>query len=543
MAERPVLPPAPGESQTGSALQAGRPDLVVRYRSALPAARAAILGRLWGALGREPIAGVSARSSAAGTLTLTLADGRRVVGDAAAAEPFAEPPAGWSVTVDGRPYQRPDRLVAALRLPGADRLSRELGNSVANLALGRAGSARGGSARDAPGPAGPGDLADAEQAVVDGHPLHPCCRTRIGFSTADVLAYAPEHRPVVRLVAVAVPAKHWLSTGTGMPPILPVHPAQLPRVLDTGLVQETGATMRARPLMSLRTVALLDEPTLHLKTALDVQMTSAVRIVSAAAVRNGPTVSALLVGLTRHTPGLTVLRELAGGAVLLDGEPSASMAAVWREAPRLGPGERVLPLAALTAAAPDGRPIVAGVIDEGYAGRPTRFFGDLVAMLLPPLLKLLHLGVALEAHGQNTLLVLRAGRPARILYRDVGGIRISPHRLGSAGIEAPALHGSLTEDDPAALSTRLFAAVVSTVLAELVAVLARAYGAPPPVLWGQVAAVARAAYAALPVQAGVDRAALFGPVLPVKAMTAMRLADDPLTDRWAALPNPIAGLS
>jgi hypothetical protein len=35
---------------------------------------------------------------------------------------------------------------------------------------------------------------------------------------------------------------------------------------------------------------------------------------------------------------------------------------------------------------------------------------------------------------------------------------------------------------------------------------------------------------------------LFGDTLPVKATTAMRLASDPLTDVWATLPNPLAGL-
>jgi hypothetical protein len=37
--------------------------------------------------------------------------------------------------------------------------------------------------------------------------------------------------------------------------------------------------------------------------------------------------------------------------------------------------------------------------------------------------------------------------------------------------------------------------------------------------------------------------ALFGPTLPLKATTAMRLAPDPLDDLWAQLPNPMRGLS
>ncbi|MFD0523984.1 IucA/IucC family protein [Paractinoplanes durhamensis] len=31
--------------------------------------------------------------------------------------------------------------------------------------------------------------------MTDGHPLHPCARTRGGMTVADILAYAPEHSP------------------------------------------------------------------------------------------------------------------------------------------------------------------------------------------------------------------------------------------------------------------------------------------------------------------------------------------------------------
>ena len=62
------------------------------------------------------------------------------------------------------------------------------------------------------GPPGadPAGAAALEQLVVDGHPLHPGCRTRTGMTTADVLAYAPEHRPVVDLrQAARSPPSRW----------------------------------------------------------------------------------------------------------------------------------------------------------------------------------------------------------------------------------------------------------------------------------------------------------------------------------------------
>lgn len=536
---------------TRDALRQHRPGLVHRYDAELPGARAAVLARLWGALAREPIDGVTGRRRAGGRLELDLPDGRRVTGTAATAEPFAAPGAGFNLTVhdrDGQPagHDDPAELLAALRLPGAAaRLAQELDSSVANLALARAARLAptgGRSALRALAAAAPPEaLAAAEQAVTDGHPLHPCCRSRLGMTPVEVLAYAPEHRPVVEIEEYAVPTHRWLTTGAGLPPVLPVHPWQRDHMLAGHPdLRRTGRRRPARPLMSLRTVAPLDDPGHHLKTAVDVQLTSAVRTVSAAAVHNGPVVTALLESLAGRLPGLAVLGEPAAGAVLVDGEPCRSLAVVCRRAPATRPGETVLPLAALAARSPtDGHPLAAEAARAGYGGDPVAFLGALARVLLPPLTTLLRLGVALEAHGQNTLVALRDGRPVRLLYRDVGGVRVSPARLRAAGIEPPPLRGDLPTDDPEQLRTKL-AAAVGVVLAEQVAVLATATGAEPAALWAAVGSAARAAYADQPDAAG-DRAALLDRPLPVKATTAMRLAADPLTDRWACLPHQLGG--
>jgi siderophore synthetase component len=272
--------------------------------------------------------------------------------------------------------------------------------------------------------------------------------------------------------------------------------------------------------MSLRTVAPLDGGA-HVKTAVDVQMTSAVRTVSPAAVHNGPVLSRLLSELTRDLP-LDVLAETAAGAVIVDGEPQRHLAHLRRSAPQPGPGQAVLPIAGL-----------ATVLDEAVDD-PYTWLESLAAILFPPLLTVLERGVALEAHGQNTLVVLDGGHPTRILYRDLGGVRVSARRLRSAGAEAPQLRGDLPSDDPDVLRTKLAAAAFGTVAAELVALLERRRGADPDRLWRIIARSTR----------GTDdsRHLMTNP-LPVKATTAMRLADDPLGDIWAHVPNPMAAYS
>lgn len=511
----------------------------------LPGARAAILARLWGAFVREPLPGVVERQAYGADTRVTLSSGQRLIGSTAMAELFAVPPEGLRVVTDAGAFDDPVELLRALRLPGdVARLAAEVADSVAGLALARAAQ---------PHPAGgeptlavlkgrPDGLALLEQSVVDGHPLHPCCRTRLGMSPAELLAYAPEHRPTVTLEVFAVPAKRWLTTGAGLAPRLPVHPWQREHVLSAyPFLKPGGERIAARPLMSLRTLASVADPSKHYKTAVDVQMTSAVRIVSPAAVRNGPVVSKLLATLSADL-GLSVWPELAAGAVLdTDGSPLRSLAVVARRAARPGPNEVILPVAALAAPSPaDGRPLIREAVTLGYGGHPGGFLADLAGLLVPVLLTLLHRGVALEAHGQNLLLTLTHGRPTGLSYRDIGGLRLSPARLRRHGVDVPALHGDLASDDPAELRGKALGSGIAVALGEPIAVLSREYGVDPAMLWRLVRDRVEQTYDNLPPSAAADARSVLGDPLPLKATTAMRLADAPLDDVWAQLPNPLA---
>ena len=91
-----------------------------------------MLARLWGALAREPLPGLSGRRVEDGTLTVTFEDGTTVSGPAAMAEPFAVPPDDLALSLGSDPGP------VARRLFGHEGFAAELDNSVANLALARA---------------------------------------------------------------------------------------------------------------------------------------------------------------------------------------------------------------------------------------------------------------------------------------------------------------------------------------------------------------------------------------------------------------------
>jgi staphyloferrin A synthase len=484
--------------------------------------RAAVLKRLWLAIRREPLPGVGARQQVGRDVLVKLDDGRMAIGPDLA--PFAVEPRDLRVHLDHTAYADPAALLKAMRLPvDTTTLEAELANSVHNLDAARRAAV---PIRIEDLQGDPHGLAAMEQSVVDGHPLHPCCRTRTGMSDDEVRRYAPEHRPMVDLQIWAVPKDRWYTTGAGLPPRLPMHPWQAEHLADelrSNRLTPTKQRITAQPLMSLRTLASVADPSRHYKTALGVQMTSAVRQVSPAAVHNGPRITDLLIRVSAGT-GLRILPEVAAGGVY----DNSMLAVVMRRAPLPGPGDLWLPVAALGRA-----DILEQAVQLGYGGHAVAFWRDLVGVLVPPVLAVLARGVGLEAHGQNLLVRLAYGRPTEAGYRDVGGVKIHAGRLGRAGFDAPELQGAIATDDQDELRAKPFASLFSAALAEI----AERLGEDPATLWRLVDEHVEQA------DDVSDRRALRQATLPVKATTAMRLAEDPVHDLWTPVPNPLSGVS
>ncbi|MBT2405104.1 IucA/IucC family protein [Streptomyces sp. ISL-86] len=496
MADGPAEGPAGARTALGPA-----------YAAALPGARAAVLTRLWRALAHEPLPWVTGRERGSGSLALRLAGGGRLEGPLP--DPYATGAYVTEVRLDGRPYGQAARLMAALEVAHGSEFAAELDDSTASLALSRAG-------RPAVDEAPPQTTWQWEQRVVDGHPYHPNCRSRPGFSVAEQLAYAPEHRPVVELGLVAVPAGECLVTGAwpaelrdGGRLLVPVHPWQAEHVLKR---EEVRPGFAAHPLMALRTLAPVGGGA-HVKTALSTRLTSSVRDISVYSIETAAAVSAFAQALAERLDGRLHITRTLGAATAY----SPDLAAVLREPPEMyagtAAGERVVPVAALA-----GTPFA----------RSAHWRAAFARLALSVCLRILDLGVALEAHGQNLLVVLSpAGAPLRLVYRDLADIRISPARLARHGLPVPPLSGRLITDDVTVLRRKLFGSLLTGAL-----------GATA----GSAAALGEdltRAVAGLPPTADTE-ALLTGP-LPAKALTLMRLSPGVPGDQWAELPNPLTG--
>ena len=290
--------------------------------------------------------------------------------------------------------------------------------------------------RAAPAPALDGPAIAWEQAIVVGHATHPCHRARVGMTVDDARRWAAEHhgRPTLAYVR-GVPLRvtgpfHALVDSADVP----VHPGQLPALRKSFPgIEVTGEARAAWAQTSLRTVCP-DGLGVHLKLALAVQTTSALRTISPQSVVNGPVLSALFTALA--PPALHIVAELASaGAAHPDPEIAKHLACIVRADPeRTFPADRFVVCAALVERDDQGTPL---------ARRVPLDFDRYVGLLLDAVVPMMRdHGVALEAHGQNTLARYRDGVLVGFAVRDSGGVRVHRPTLRASGYTLHLAEGS-----------------------------------------------------------------------------------------------------
>ncbi|MCC9309201.1 siderophore biosynthesis protein [Kitasatospora sp. RB6PN24] len=312
----------------------------------------------------------------------------------------------------------------------------------------------------------------AEQALLLGHPLHPTPKSRDGLGPAQSAAYSPELRgsfalhwfaverellaadsalPVdaARLTAELLAAPGLLPANTAA---LPLHPWQaqelasrpeIAALLDRGLLHDLGRHGAPwHPTSSVRTVFRPGTPWM-LKLSLGLRITNSRRENLRKELHRGVEVHRLLeAGLGAEWraahPGFDIVRDPAWIGVDLPGqdeERATGLDTVLRMQP-FAPGDRALCVAGLVAERPLGEPgpevsSELGDVLRALArrcGRPVAtvaaewFLRYLDTVVLPVLWLDGQAGIALEAHHQNSLVLLDAdGWPCGGRYRDNQG--------------------------------------------------------------------------------------------------------------------------
>ncbi|WP_343240019.1 IucA/IucC family protein [Streptomyces sp. SID12488] len=331
---------------------------------------------------------------------------------------------------------------------------------------------------------GPDLFLAAEQSLLLGHPLHPTPKSREGLAEAEARLYSPELRGSFPLhwlaVAPSVLAADSAWTERGRPiraeqltarligaelPLpdgyaaLPLHPWQIretrhrPEIaalFEAGLLRDLcthGSSWH--PTSSVRTVHRSGAPAM-LKLSLGLRITNSRRENLRKELHRGVEVHRLLrCGLAKRWqsahPGFDIVRDPAWLAVDgPDGRPVPGLDVMIRHNP-FHPADDVSCIAGLvsprphthlgptTDRRPDGpilRSRLAGVVTRlaGRTGRPraavaAEWFLRYLEQVVRPVLWLdSEAGIALEAHQQNTLVLLDAdGWPRGGRYRDNQG--------------------------------------------------------------------------------------------------------------------------
>jgi siderophore synthetase component len=320
----------------------------------------------------------------------------------------------------------------------------------------------------------------AEQSLLLGHPLHPTPKSREGLSEAESRLYSPElqgsfpvHWMAVNRSVLAMDSA-WTQRGRPLPadqltlqlagtelPLpdghaaLPLHPWQVRELkhrpqtaalLDAGLLRDLGPHGASwYPTSSVRTLYRPDASAM-LKLSLGLRITNSRRENLRKELHRGVEVHRLLrTGLFEQWqaahPGFDIVRDPAWLAVNgPDGEPVPGLDVMIRNNP-FAPGDDAACIAGFVSprppAAPHGqrdRQLMRSRLAEtitrlaGRTGRPrgavaAEWFLRYLEHVVRPVLWLdSTAGVALEAHQQNTLLLLDPeGWPVGGRYRDNQG--------------------------------------------------------------------------------------------------------------------------
>ncbi|PFA67056.1 hypothetical protein CN378_11785 [Bacillus sp. AFS015802] len=449
-------------------------------------------------------------------------------------------------------------------------------------------------------------LAFLEQSVIEGHTLHPCSKTRLGLSREEVISYAPEWGREVSIIPLAIHKSISVFTkiagGPSMTDILlneypevatamkqqftllrrnieeyeiiPVHPWQFDHTVKQYYQEEmkqqllipVDAVIPYRPLISFRSLAPDSRKHHHLKTALNVQMTSAKRIVSPTSVWNGPVISEILNDIWDHDKEINkriyFLSECGGGHYFSQRKNASihlekNLSALVRENPemKLIRGEIAVPGAALINVSPISGKLLAKELIEDWSTHKgisietaaVDFIQQYANTLVPGLIALIvKYGISLEAHLQNALIVFEQGSPRKLLIRDNGGIRILEKRL-PAFVERGRIcnETNILTSEPVDLYHMFSHAVLHNHLGEIIVRVTKEFGLQEALLWRQVSNVVGGTIERLESEKPHKRDVshfeqfVFGRSTYLKSLINMRLSDSFTENVYVSAPNPL----
>ncbi|KJA26269.1 hypothetical protein HYPSUDRAFT_132979 [Hypholoma sublateritium FD-334 SS-4] len=351
-----------------------------------------------------------------------------------------------------------------------------------------------------------------EQSIVEGHPTHPMHKTRRFLPPLP--NYSPGEydllRPQLRFISIprdnvkisnnfeelVQPLLTTVSSRSGVQllikedhVVIPVHAIQVVHIQDKFPEAHIYPEIFSLPLLaqqSLRSVIVPDVYRgLHLKLAIGIKLTSAVRTISPESAYLGPRFSSQVVdALTMDSDIVTVARELA--SVVHNnpnGEIAKHCAALVRECHEATSEDRSERLIVCTS-----------LVESGHAGKDghlpsvvrafhlntqekrlqwlERFVSIFLRAFLPPML---HNGVAFECHPQNCVarFDIETKELKGFIVRDFGGLKVHrPTLKASTGVDMDFIEGhSIIASSLDDVYTRMYHTIIHNHFQQLIRVL------------------------------------------------------------------------
>lgn len=317
-----------------------------------------------------------------------------------------------------------------------------------------------------------------EQWCIKGHLLHPTPKSKSGFTIEELAKYGPEAKSSFDLELIAVSrdiATYYSYNGTSYEEymkcifgqsyekinnifngmkykcddyyVIPIHPWQYNYIVNNGIENfhtkelfkiNSGISLEVSPLISFRSL-YIKNINKYIKLPLDIQITSSKRHLSIRSSHHAVYMSTII-------SALKVENKLSQQFEFEKEEASISLskyiAVVYREGINKMVDKKsiVMPAAAFYEKSPinNNESIIDDIIknycklnciiDEKEGA--VRFFTSYVSLICNDVIKLLSVyGIALEAHLQNSIIVLNNFCPTKIIIRDAEAINICLDRL------------------------------------------------------------------------------------------------------------------
>lgn len=456
-----------------------------------------------------------------------------------------------------------------------------------------------------------------EQLSVEGHNLHPGTKTKKGMEPEDVFRYAPEFDGVtdIQFVGIRKDYAEWrvleenehdanaflFKEYRDLPKVaeqeltqyglhikdyvfVPVHSWQLEKTIPEiykqelerkivvpikGIVVPSGATSSFRtvvPLMKGKT------PKHAIKVAVNSQMTSTVRSISANTTNNAAVFTRLIRSVMKQEQTLlktfVPICECAGynfkSKKIKESKEnnyklkSRNLSAVLRENVEtfIALDEVAIVGSSLFAESPISEKSILIELVEMYAEvknetsmpkAAVQFVSEYLSIALPGFLTLMvKYGIGLEGHLQNSVMVFKEGRPVRMLFRDWGGARIYRSRIQQQQMDVQFYPGSVTmTDNLEEMHNKVFYTVFQNQCGELILQVCKHFELEEGVLWQEVHRICDKVFGELAIQppysenARIDKEALYKEKVDHKALTKMRLAPEGEEYSYTVVPNPL----